>query len=100
MQGKEEEEDEKESDLGSEPESVENDGRIVDDDNVSETWVWTRVFNMIKKRNWLKKAKERGIQLTMKQEDRLKESEEDIEDVSVRTEEQLESVQKQVLIEN
>lgn len=94
-QQEEEEEEDQESELGSEPES-EDDGRIVDDDNVNESWVWTRMFAMIKKRNWLKKAKEGDLQLTLKQEDSLKECDEDIEDVSVRTEERLDAVQKQI----
>ena len=91
-----EEEEEKLSEMGSEPESVEDDGRIVEDDNVGESWVWTRMFALIKKRNWLKKAKDRAIPLSAKQEESLKECDEDMEDIIVRTEEQLEEAKKQV----
>ena len=68
----------------------------MDDDNVGESWVWTRIFTLIKKRNWLKKAKERDMKMTERQLNKLKICEEDIEDISVRTEEQLETINKQV----
>ena len=93
----EEEEEDQESDMGSEPESVdEDDERVVDDENVGEIWVWTRMFTLIKKRNWLKKAQDRDISLTDKQLDKLRVCDEDIEDISVRTEEQLDTLNKQV----
>ena len=92
-----EEKEEELSELGSEPESVDSDDeRVVDDENVGETWVWARIFKLIRKRNWLKKAKEREMKLTEAQLNKIKICEEDIEDISVRTEEQLDALNKQV----
>ena len=61
--------------------------------------VWTRMFTLIKKRNWLRKAKDRvEMELSETQLDKLHVCEEDIEDIVVRTEEQLEGLNKQASI--